>query len=158
MTKHDFKLKEEKSNAGMIRFELTWTGSDDLDSYIDGKTASGRKVFTNFLNRTVEDSDGETIAALDIDQRTSGGKETTVLYDTSGEYEFFVLQFDGNNNLGETGAEVKIYIGESETPEYTLKIPEDIDTNTWSVCTVSNGKVNIINKGVNKSTSGYNKG
>lgn len=158
MQKHDFKLKEEKSTSGMIRFELTWTSSDDLDSYIDGKTASGSKVFTNFLHRTVEDADGEIIATLDIDQRTSGGKETTVLYDSSGEYEFFVLQFDGSNNLGETGAEVKIYLGESETPEYTLEIPKDVDTNTWSVCTISNGKVNIVNKGVDKSTSGYNKG
>lgn len=158
MQKHDFKLKEEKTTSGMIRFELTWTSNDDLDSYIDGKTASGSRVFTNFLHRTIEDADGTTIATLDIDQRTSGGKETTVLYDSSGEYEFFVLQFDGENNLGETGAVVKIYLGESETPEYTVEIPKDVDTNTWSVCTVSNGKVNIVNKGVHKNTSGYNKG
>lgn len=158
MQKYDFKLKQEKVNSGMIKFELTWTGSADLDSYIDGKTASGQKVFTNYMQWVVEDSNGETIAALDVDQLMSGGKETTVLYDSSGEYEFFVLKYSGMSKLGETGAVVKIYLGESETPEYTVEIPKDVDTNTWSVCTVSNGKVNIVNKGVHKNTSGYNKG
>lgn len=158
MEKHDFKLKEEKANAGMIRFELTWTSGADLDSYLDGKTASGSNVSTNFRHRNAEDANGETLAALDIDQLTSGGKETTILYDSSGEYEFFVHKFSGNVNLGETGAVVKIYLGESNTPEYTLEIPQDVDTNAWSVCKISNGKVNIINKGEDRNTSGYNRG
>ena len=89
-----------------------------------------------------ENSDGQ-IATLDIDKTDGRGPETTTIYDTNGEYEFVVNDFNRTGQLGVMGATVKIYTGTDSSP-IIVEVPSDVQ-NIWEVCTIKNGQVEVTN-------------
>ena len=114
----------------------------DLDSYLTGRSSKGDDVSIWYRNKVAENSDG-TIAELDVDDTDGRGPETTTIYDTGGEYEFVVTDFNRTGQLGAMGATVKIYTGTDSAP-IVIEVPSDV-RNIWQVCTIKNGNVEIIN-------------
>lgn len=137
--------------ANTIRLVLEWNDEPrDLDSYLQGTSSSGSSVNVCYYNRTQADGD-KTIADLDVDCTSGYGPETTTLYDVQGEYEFIVHDFRSTGTLGTMGATVKIYTS-TETSPIIVEVPMDVQ-NTWEVCTIKNGQVEVTNRsGDNRPT------
>lgn len=128
---------------GQIRIVLTWgSNPTDLDSYLNGTTDSGVTVSTNFRNRTCS-SGGQTIAELDVDDIDGYGPETTTLYDINGVYEFRVVDFTGSGTMSSSGAVVKVYTPDSDTP-VEIPICSGLE-NGWFVCRIDHGQVEVVN-------------
>lgn len=147
VTIKDFHLSREGKSEGTIKIVLTWGRSPrDIDSYLVGKTGSGKNVESWFGNKTNTASDGTVISTLDIDEMRGNGKETTILYDTSGSYTFYVKNFSREAPLSSSGAVVKVYEGDSSNPTETVTIPSDLSGNIWEVLKIEDGKVTVTNK------------
>lgn len=130
--------------ANTIRLVLEWYGEPrDLDSYLSGTSSSGSSVWVCFRSPNQTEGD-KTIAVLDVDCTQGYGPETTTVYDTNGTYEFLVHDFNVTGRLGIMGATVKIYTADNPEP-IIVEAPEDV-LNTWLVCTITNGKIEVVNK------------
>lgn len=129
--------------ANEIRIVLEWgSAPQDLDSYLFGRSSKGDDVKIWFGGKTAENADGQ-IAALDVDDMDGYGPETTTIYDTAGEYEFVVADFNRTGQLGVMGATVKIYTGTESSP---IVIEATTDAkDIWDVCRIKNGEVEIVN-------------
>lgn len=127
-----------------IRFVLTW-GSvpSDLDSHLLGTASDGTGTHIYFSNKVQNNSRGDKIAELDVDETNSFGPETVTLYDTAGNYEFIIDDYTNSGLIGVSGAVVKIYVGSSLYQ--TLSVPSDI-MDQWHVCTIRNGNITITNR------------
>lgn len=129
-----------------IRFVLEWGAMPyDLDSYLDGRCTSGGNtdVSVSYVNRTAKQG-SEIIADLDIDDVDGFGPETITLYNTNGTYEYKVHRFSSVGDLASSGATVKIYTSNSANP-IVITVPDDVDDEWWTVCTVENGEIKNIN-------------
>lgn len=128
---------------GEIRIVLEWGSSPrDLDSYLDGTTDSGQQVHTSFGRKKATASDGTVLAELDVDDVTGYGPETTTLYAPDGVYEFTVRDFHSTGTMNQSGATVKVYVGD-RTP-VTIPISPDV-VNHWFVCRIDHGEVEVVN-------------
>lgn len=129
--------------SGEIRFVLEWGATpNDLDSHLEGRTSSGKQVDVNFMH--LSESDGEkAIADLDLDDMNGYGPETITLHETNGEYEYKVHRFSQVGDLASSGATVKIYTSSSSEP-IVITVPDDVDSEWWTVCTVKNGEIKNI--------------
>lgn len=138
----DFAISKELGE-GEIRIVLTWGDSPrDLDSYLRGTTGSGQSFETSYGNKTAKDSGGNTIAELDLDDVDGNGPETTTLYDLSGSYEFYVKDFHETGTMAGSGAQVKVYKGNSLVQ--TIDITPDAG-NIWHVLKIENGEISVTN-------------
>lgn len=130
--------------ADEIRLVLTWDADPrDLDSHLQGTSASGRSVHVWFSNQINMDSSGNKIAELDVDDTSSYGPETTTLYQTNGNYEFLVHKYDGNGTISEGNAVVKIYVGNALYA--TVEVADGVD-DLWHVCTIVDGRITVTNR------------
>lgn len=128
---------------GQIRIVLTWGSTPrDLDSYLDGTTDSGVRVYTSFRSRTCV-SNGQKLAELDVDDTDGYGPETTTLYDINGTYEFRVVDFTGSGTMSSSGAVVKVYTPDSSSP-VEIPICGGLE-NGWLVCRIDHGAVTVLN-------------
>lgn len=129
--------------ANEVRFVLEWGSSPaDLDSHLDGNI-DGTSVHIDFIRRTAT-KNGNTIADLDVDDRDGHGPETITLYKTNGTVEYRVHRYSFSGSLADSGATVKIYTSGSATPT-VVSVPDNVDKEWWTVCTVENGVVKNIN-------------
>lgn len=127
---------------GEIRIVLEWGASpSDLDSYLEGSTDSGVRVNTSFHNKQVV-RDGNVIAQLDVDDTNGYGPETTTIYDPNGVYEFYVVDYTQSGTMSNSGATVKIYVG-NQAP-VVVNVCAGLD-NEWTVCRIDHGEVQIVN-------------
>lgn len=127
---------------GEIRIVLEWGASPrDLDSYLEGSTDSGVRVNTSFHNKQVV-RDGNVIAQLDVDDTNGYGPETTTIYDPNGVYEFYVVDYTQSGTMSDSGATVKIYVG-NQAP-VVVNVCAGLD-NEWTVCRIDHGEVQIVN-------------
>src|SRR5699024_9480249 len=93
-----------------------------------------------------------TVAELDVDETSGYGPETITIYESGGSYVVGVHNFSGTGRIGETGASVRIYLpGQSPV---TITAP-DTDGNFWTVCTIENGQIQIINEITEEDPSGW---
>ncbi len=153
ITSVDFFLNKAYS-SNVIRIVLTWNESPrDIDSYLLGTASTGEKIRLWFGGKMVKSRDGNTVCTLDIDQTRGNGKETTVLYDTAGNYKFYVNNYSGEAPLSASGATVKIYEGDSTSPIYTVTLSDDFSGCIWEVCTIENGKVTVTDREATDVTS-----
>ncbi len=130
--------------ANEIRFVLEWGETPhDLDSHLRGRLPDGTNMAVNF-NHPSFSSGGEIIADLDIDDTSSFGPETITLYKTNGKFEYRVHRFSHDGDLATSGATVKIYTSSSSNP-ITVTVPDNVDSQWWTVCTVENGEIKDIN-------------
>lgn len=142
----DFSISP-KLAANQVRFVLEWGSTpSDLDSHLEGYCNTGGKktdVDISFINKRAQ-SGSETIAELDIDDIDGFGPETITLHNTNGHYEYKVHRYSNFGSLAQSGATVKIYTSNSSNP-ITLTVPDDVNSEWWTVCTVDNGEVKDIN-------------
>ena len=94
------------------------------------------------MNKSVS-AGGKVIADLDIDDQDGYGPETITLHNTNGKYEYKIHRYTPFGRLADSGATVKIYTSDS-TP-ITLTVPDNVDDEWWTVCTVENGEVKDLN-------------
>lgn len=128
--------------AGEIRIVLTWNAyPTDLDAYIRGKTSSGESVFISYRHK-VEKINGEIAAELDVDERAGFGPETITIY-ADGDYEFSVVDFTNTGDIGSSGAQVKVYMEGSSTPE-VFNIPQEPGV-LWEVFRIEDGRIISVN-------------
>ena len=118
---------------GEARIVLTW-GSypSDLDSHL-----IGNGVHVSWLNTST------AAAGLDLDDQDGYGPETTTIYDLSGDYTFVVHDFTNSGDIGSSGAEATVYLPGQEP--VTISISGS-GSNTWVVCSITDGKLDIINE------------
>ena len=127
---------------GEIRIVLSWGAAPrDLDSYLDGMSSDGNSVFVNFISPIARHS-SKVCAELDLDDLDGYGPETITIYDTDGEYDYFVHDFNRTGTIGGCKATVKIYLPGQSPVEYV--VPEG-SGNRCNVCHISNGQVTPVN-------------
>lgn len=124
--------------TGEIRIVLEWGAEPaDLDAHLT--TTSGECV--DFANRVVTKG-GKEVANLDVDDRNGYGPETITISQQEGEFTYWVHDFTRSNQIGSSGAIVKVYLP-GETPiVYQVPAGEGI---MWEVCKIKDGKVTAIN-------------
>lgn len=124
--------------TGEIRLVLTWGEYPrDLDSYLSGSTDSGEGVNVSYHSKSAR-ANGNTLAELDVDDMNGYGPETITLYALNGTYEYYVKDYLETDGMGNSGAQVKIYKGDSLVR--TINIGGDVG-NTWYVCTIDHGNI-----------------
>ncbi len=135
-----------KLAANQIRFVLEWGSTPaDVDSHLQGYCNTGGSkvdVDVSFMNKSVS-AGGKVIADLDIDDQDGYGPETITLHNTNGKYEYKIHRYTPFGRLADSGATVKIYTSDSNP--ITLTVPDNVDDEWWTVCTVENGEVKDLN-------------
>ena len=121
---------------GEIRIVLTWGQTpDDLDSHLTGPTSGINKFHTYYRNQTYSENN-LTMVALDVDDTTSYGPETTTIYyQLEGIYKFSVHDYTNRDQsysmaLANSSACVKVYMG--VTSIVTYYVPYQAGT-VWDV-------------------------
>jgi hypothetical protein len=122
-------------NAAEVRIVLTWGENPrDLDSHLVGPTVNGNGFHTWYSGR-VNSYNGTTYADLDLDDTSSYGPETTTIRKTvDGKYRFYIHHYSGSSTLRTSGAEVRVFSGDSATPVKSYVIPTGTgDEIYWAV-------------------------
>ena len=134
-----------------IRFVLSWGSTPyDLDSYLIGKGGDGSSVYISYRSMRSTNSAGDLLAELDVDDTDGYGPETITLYDSFGDYEFTVVDYNETGTMSMSGATVKIYVGDSL--HTTVNVPSSLE-NAWSVCRISNGEIMVTNRAASVSST-----
>lgn len=124
--------------TGQIRIVLSWGETpSDLDSHLVARLNNGYTYYTGFYLMDAYLSGSEKYAALDLDDTTCYGPETTTIYiQEPGEYRFVVHDFTSYSprDIAGSGAMVQIYMGNSSMPDYTFYAPQ-ADGYFWEVFT-----------------------
>lgn len=107
-----------------LKIMLSWGETPwDLDSHLIGETIDGTELHTAYYNK-VHEEDGVTYVDLDWDDTNSYGPETTTFRKLKdGKYVFYVHNFSGDTNLGQSNANVKIFKGNDQTADQTFMLP-----------------------------------
>lgn len=141
-SKEDFTISSTL-DEGQIRFVLTWGSSpSDLDSYLVGKTSDGKSINIDFTHMSEKNSSGSILAQLDIDDINGYGPETITLNAVAGNYEYYVKDYTNSSTMSYSGAQVKIYKGNSLI--HVVDICAGLN-NSWSVCIIRHGEITITN-------------
>ncbi|BBF44454.1 protein containing cell adhesion domain [Lachnospiraceae bacterium KM106-2] len=131
----DVVLSALESNQ--MRIVLTWgdeaSGApSDLDSHLTGPTAEGMYNFHTYYGDqeyVAQDANGNqiTYAALDVDDTEYVGPETTTIYfEVSGNYNFYVRDFTNRScegsstQLANSSAKVQVYYGNNLIRTYNV--------------------------------------
>ncbi len=130
---------------GEVRVVLEWESApSDLDMYLTGSTDSGSSVNVNYRNMKNNDSSGNCIAELDVDDQNGNGPETITIHDSNGKYNISVEDFTGSGTMASTNVRVTVYLPDNTSQ--TITINHNLgSTNKWNVCTIDHGKVSVIN-------------
>lgn len=128
--------------SGEIRIVLTWNAyPSDLDSHLSGTSATGKGIDIYYGRRDASDG-SQPIASLDVDETSGFGPETTTIY-MDGDYRFWVEDFTHTGDMGNSGAQVKVYTGNGGAPQ-VFDVPSG-SGNTWDVFTIKNGEIHPTN-------------
>ena len=153
--------------SGDIRIILTWgENPHDLDSHLTGPTAShpyandtASRFHVYFANKNNCDGspcDPDIPAWLDVDDVTSFGPETITITKVGGQfvpgrYRYSVYHYSGSSNIPNSGATVKIFVGDRLVKTYRPPAPpEGVQVGedwVWTVCDImidDQGHVTIL--------------
>lgn len=129
-------------STGEIRIVLTWNAfPTDLDSHLGGTSATGKRFEVYFAHPQANDGN-QQIALLDVDETGGFGPETTTVY-MDGSYDFWVEDFTHSGQIGSSGAQVKVYMGNGGAPE-VFDVPQG-SGNRWNVFSIENGSLRQTN-------------
>lgn len=122
-----------KIAEGQIRTVLSWGELPlDIDSHMNYQLSDGTVGHVYFRNREAMSGE-QKICALDRDDITSFGPETTTIYDgIAGIYDFSVKNYSRECDMGLQGGVVRVYLGGHAYPGYTFCMPEDA-VDLWEV-------------------------
>ncbi|MDW7649924.1 MAG: TasA family protein [Bacillota bacterium] len=132
------------------RIVLTWGANpSDLDSHLTGPAVEGGRFHVFYANRTYT-YNGVTYAALDYDDTSSYGPETTTiyLYVSEGDvYRYSVHDYSNryatnSTAMANSGASVQVYRGDSLVGTYN--VPQQ-DGTLWTVFEIQGSTINAIN-------------
>ncbi len=124
---------------GEIRIVLTWGSSPaDLDSHIEGRSASGQSFHVYYGDRTMAG-----VAQLDVDDTNGYGPETITVTDTGAEFTYAVVDFNETGTMSSSGAKVKVYLPGGEIKEYSVPAGSGLE---WEVFRYQNGELTPINQ------------
>jgi hypothetical protein len=131
---------------GEIRIVLTWgLHPRDLDSHLYVPLSNGSRFHISYQNMSAHDN-GVLAAFLDLDDTDSYGPETITVYRAieDGIFSYIVHDFTnrGQSNstaLANSGANVKVYLGNDYVREYN--VPPGILGDTWYVFDLVNGEL-----------------
>ncbi|MFA5845031.1 MAG: carboxypeptidase regulatory-like domain-containing protein [Coriobacteriia bacterium] len=136
--------------AGQVRIVLTWGASPyDLDSHLSYYPAgSSTRTYHVYFSTPRYPSTGTTTAALDHDDTSAFGPETTTIYQMSstGTYRFSVYNYSAGGSgtsLSPSGAIVRVY--DSTGIRATFGVPGGRTGGLWTVFTMSNGVITPVN-------------
>lgn len=139
----DFTITPEL-NENEVRVVLTWGATpSDLDSHLIGKTPAGEAFNVFYSNQTYMYNSVE-MANLDVDDTTSYGPETiTILENINGIYTYAVHDFSnrestGSEELGYSGAIVRVFVGSNQIAEY--HVPTGQTGTYWTVFQIDEDK------------------
>lgn len=128
----------KKQNKNQIRIVLTWGDTPkDLDSHLYGKSCEGKDIHISYENKVYCNSAKEKEAVLDVDDTSKYGPETTTVYNpVKNDYTFCVYNYSHGNEaqLKKSGAEVRVYRGNSNDPLCNLYVPNS-NGYCWNVFT-----------------------
>ena len=116
-----------------MRVVLSWKKSPvDLDLHMMCKLSNGRKRHIYFESKKFF-MDNEIAFALDCDAREGYGPETITLYmPKTGDYVFYVNNFEEEAEMGGCGAMIQVYFGNQTSPARTFYVPKTSGLN-WEV-------------------------
>lgn len=127
--------------VGQTRIVLTWGASpSDLDSHLTGPV-SGSSTRFHVLYSSKGSSTASPFAALDVDDTSSYGPETTTIYtQTTGTYRFSVHDFtneasSSSTALSSSGALVKVFTSNGLVA--TFNVPGSQGGTLWTVFEMS---------------------
>jgi lysophospholipase L1-like esterase len=128
------------------RMVLTWgVDPSDLDSHVEGTLNDGGSFHVAYYN--ISQMDGEVeVCNLDVDDVTSYGPETITLQITKGDspYYYYIYKFAGDGDLASSGAQVKIYQG--DTLKSVFNVPTDLGSGRfWNLFAIINEEIVIKN-------------
>ncbi|MDI9470631.1 MAG: S8 family serine peptidase [Bacillota bacterium] len=136
--------------SDQLRIVLTWGEEPrDLDSHLLVKLADGSETYTNFFYKSHYEDD-ELVFALDVDDTTSYGPETTTIYRLlDGEYQFWVHNFssiydEDNQNLSQSGCVVTVYAGDSQP--LVFHVPPGFKGSVWHVFNIVDGQIRAVSE------------
>ena len=129
--------------AGTWRIVLEWGATPrDLDSHTkiyDGSTLQKEVYYhaKTYYNSSL----GANEVALDLDDTTSYGPETTTITEVSGHtYNYFVHQYTSDGQLAGCGAKVTVYKGGSLVRTYNVPT-SGISGRFWYIFRIENGQI-----------------
>ena len=137
--------------ADQVRVVLTWGELPrDLDSHMFGPAPDGERFWTYYSTQECY-YNGELLVALDVDDVSSYGPETTTIYTpVNGIYEFFVHDYSNGGNgtslaLVNSQAKVEVYVGNALVDTYRVPI-SNTHARQWHVCNIQilDGTITII--------------
>lgn len=139
-------------NIEPIRYWMVMTWGEtptDLDSHFTGPGTAGSRFHTFYAAPFY--SDANITAALDVDDVTSFGPETTTTYfnNVTGTYRFSVHDYTNRNAatstaLGSSGARVKVFSGTTSALLNEFGVPGGGGT-LWTVFEIRNDVITSIN-------------
>lgn len=136
-------LIRHTSSTTEYKAVLTWGESPrDLDSHLIGSDGINEPYHVYYSSPDAYSPDSDkVIASLDHDDTTSYGPET-VTFDVSsnGTYSYYVHNYSQDGNMNQSGAEVRLYKGNSLINTYRIP-PTWSDNNRWPVFSIVNGVV-----------------
>lgn len=139
------------------RVVLTWSSTPrDLDSHISGPLSTGDRFHVYYRNMSASDN-GEIVAKLDLDDRSSYGPETITLKKTqAGVYKYAVHDYTNSSSTSSTalsmsGAKVELYRG--NTLIATYNVPINTTGTVWNVFEIEGDTIRTINTMENNSNS-----
>lgn len=131
------------------RAVLTWEKESDLDAILTTES-EGNKDRVFYFKGTIENDEGQVIAALDTDSQFPTAPET-ITFNTEADttFRFSVASYSAlkesdANNLANSGAQVVLYKGETLLGKYN--VPEDTSGNTWYVFEIKDSQLEIKNE------------
>ena len=133
-----------------LRIVLTWGEEpEDLDSITFCDFADGSRALVYFAN-SEHMIDGERVIALDVDDTSSYGPETTTFYRMpDGRFEFWVLNYSSlyendNQQLSQSGAMVTVYAG--DLPAKVFQTPPSQNGAAWHVFSIEDGAIVAVDR------------
>ena len=96
--------------------------------------------------------DGVLVAELDVDTRLGYGPETITIYNYSGEFMYYVKDFNETGNP--INATVKIYVPGQPVKKrgfsgvrlaYDRDVDHVVGTKKWYVCRIVDGNITVLN-------------
>ena len=127
------------------RIVLTWgENPSDLDSHVVGTRSDGEPFHVYYGNKDAYDGD-IWVCNLDVDDVTSYGPETITLNTTNATpYYYYIYRYAGNGTVADSGAQIKVYQGESLITTFNVPTDQGPD-DYWNVFAIVNGRLVIRN-------------
>ncbi len=137
---------------GEYRIVLTWgENPHDLDSHVQGQYSDGSTFHTYFSRKTANEGD-ITVCELDVDDRESYGPETITLKPTSSApYYYYVYNYSGTGSFAASGAQVKVYRGETLVATYNAPTNQG-NGRYWNIFAIVDGEI-VVNNTITSSAN-----